>query len=64
MRGNMIVMYQIIDEIIRRDSKQLLSLRTNTRTRGHDGKIFKERATKLCRINNFTQKSTNDWNSH
>ena len=61
MRGNMIVMYKIVDEIIRIDSKQLLSLRTNTRTRGHDCKIFKERATKLYRITNFTQKSTNDW---
>ena len=63
MRGNMIVMYKIINEIIRIYSKQLLSLRTIARTHGHDCKIFKEHATKLCRINNFTQKSTNDWNS-
>ena len=62
MHGNMIVMYKIINGIIRIDSKQLLSLRTNTRTRGHDCKTFKEHATKLCRINNYTQKSTNDWN--
>ena len=62
-RGNMIVMYKIINGIVRIDSNKLLSLRTNTRTRGHNRKIFKEHATKLCRINNFTQKSTNDWNS-
>ena len=59
----MIVMYKILNGFVRIDSKQLLSLRTDTRTRGHDSKIFKEHATKLCRINNFTQKSTNDWNS-
>ena len=62
-RGNMIVMYKIINGIIRIDSNKLLSLRMNTRTRGHNRKIFKGHATKLCRINNFTQKSTNDWNS-
>ena len=61
--GNMIVMYKILNGFVSIDSKQLLSLRTDTRTRGHDSKIFKEHATKLCRINNITQKSTNDWNS-
>ena len=62
-RGNMIVMYKILNGFVRIDSKQLLSLRTVTLTRCHDSKIFKEHASKLCRINNFTQKSTNDWNS-
>ena len=62
-RGNMIIMYKIINGIVRIDSKQLLAQRTNTQTRGHDCKISKAHATRLCRKNNFSQKSTNDWNS-
>ena len=62
-RSNMIVMYKIINGIVRIDSKQLLAQRTNTQTRGHDCKIFKAHATRLCWKHNFSQKSTNNWNS-
>ena len=55
-RANMIVMYKIINGIVRIDSKQLLAQRTNTRTRGHDCKIFKAHATRYVG-------KTNDWNS-
>ena len=34
-----------------------------SQTRGHPQKVFKKHAVKLARINSFSQRCVNDWNS-
>ena len=62
-RGDMILMYKIVKGLVRLESKELITVWEESRTRGHNYKIFKEHAAKLPRINNFSQRSVNDWNS-
>ena len=62
-RGNMILMYKIVQGMVRIDYEKLFTIRTVTRTRGHNYKIYKEHATRLSRKHDFAQKCVNDWNS-
>ena len=62
-RGDMILMYKIVKGLVRLESKELFTVWEESRTRGHNHKIFKEHAAKLPRKNNFSQRSVNDWNS-
>ena len=59
----MILMYTIVQVMVRVDYKNLLTIRTVTKTRVHNYKIYKVHATRLSRKNNFAQKCVNDWNS-
>ena len=61
-RGDMILMYKIINEKIRIQFDDFFTL-ANNRTRGHPMKVTKLRAMKLSRINSFSQRVVNDWNS-
>ena len=62
-RGNMIQMFKIVKGFVRVDTKKLFKTTQDSRTRGHQYKIYKEHAVRLARKNNFTQKIINDWNS-
>ena len=55
-------MYKIINEKIRIQFDDFFTL-ANNRTRGHPMKVTKLRAMKLSRINSFSQRVVNDWNS-
>ena len=43
-------------------NKEAFFERSHLRTRGHKYKIYKEHATKLPRINTFSNRIVNDWN--
>ena len=62
-RGNMIQIFNILNDYLRIDKNQFFKIREGSRTRGHGNKIFKERAIRRPRRNNLPQKSANDWNS-
>ena len=61
-RGDMIYTYKIMTGKINVNKSSFFKM-TQLSTRGHQFKIFKEHATKLSRINTFSQRIVNDWNS-
>ena len=62
-RGDMIQMYKLMNGLIRVEIKSLVQPTTDSRTRGHHQKVRKNRATKLARVNCFSQRVANEWNS-
>ena len=63
MRGDMILMFKIMNGLVRIDHNLLFTPQTLQHTRGHPQKVFKHHATKLARVNSFSQRSIKDWNS-
>ena len=61
-RGDMIQLHKIINDGVDIDKNIFLDFQSST-TRGHDRKLRKKRATKLARINVFSNRVVNDWNS-
>ena len=61
--GDMILMYKIMNGLVRIDSKFLFTPATYKSTRGHSKKIFKKHSTKLIRSNCFSQRVIDNWNS-
>ena len=49
--------------LVRVDASRLFVQASLSQTRGHPQKVFKKHAVKLARINSFSQRCVNDWNS-
>ena len=58
----MIQLHKIINNDVDIDKNIFLYFQSST-TRCHDCKLRKKKATKLTRINMFSNKVVNDWNS-
>ena len=56
-------MFKIINGLVRADASKLFIHASLSHTRGHTQKVFKKHALKLARINSFSQRCVNDWNS-
>ncbi len=64
LRGDMIETFKITHNIYDpRATQGLLHYTPHTRTRGHPYKLDKPRCTRTLRLNSFTQRITNNWNS-
>ena len=61
-RGDMIYTYKIITAKINIHKEDFFKM-SQLSTRGHQHKIFKEYAKKLTRINTFSRRILNDWNT-
>ena len=62
-RGDMIQVYKIMNGMVRLNQDDFFFPSRLEQTRGHHQKIAKIKATKLVRINAFSQRIINDWNS-
>ena len=62
-RGDMIQTFKIVSGIDRTDASHILEFREESTTRGHDKKIFKQRARLNVRKSAFSHRIVNDWNS-
>ena len=62
-RGDMIQMYKICNELVRIEPSKIFSPSTYTKTRGHSMKMSKKKASKVPRMNSFSIRSINNWNS-
>ena len=62
-RGDMLQAYKIMNGMVRLNKEDLFLPSRLEQTRGHHQKIAKGKATKLIRINAFSQRIINDWNS-
>ena len=55
-RGEMIMMYKIVNELVRVDFNDLFTpILTSHNLRGHNKRVFKHHATKRSRIDSFSQ---------
>ena len=61
-RGDMILVYKIVNSVYRMEINKFYS-RSHNRTRGHQFKFEKKKATIHQRINAFSVRTVNDWNS-
>ena len=61
-RGDMIYTYKILTGKLNMKQEDFLKM-THLSTRGNGMKIFKKHATKLPRINSFSNRIVNNWNS-
>ena len=63
-RGDMIMMYKFVNELVRVDVNDLFTpIPTTHNTRGHKSRVFKHHATKRPRIDSFSQRVVNNWNT-
>ena len=62
-RGEMIHTYKYMHEEYDSDTDKIFKRTHQTRTRGHDFKLFKERALTATRANFFTPRVIDTWNS-
>ncbi len=62
-RGDMIQMYKIVKDVVDVDKKLFTNMQESTTTRGHNFKLRKTKATKHSRINVFSNRVIDDWNS-
>ena len=63
-RGDMITMYKIVNELVRVDFNDLSTpIPTSHNLRGHNKRVFKHHATKRSRIDSFSQRVVNNWNT-
>ena len=58
----MIQVFKIVNQLNRVDTSDLFKLQASV-TRGHKWKIHKGKAIKQQRVNSFSQRVINDWNS-
>ena len=61
-RGDMIFAYKVMTGKVGLDKDDYF-INAPTSTRGHQYSVLKGKATKHCRINNFSNRVINDWNS-
>ena len=61
-RGDMILIFKIMNGAVRLDANKLFTHVSN-KTRGHTKKVYKTPATKTVRINTFSQRVIDNWNS-
>ena len=62
LRGGMIVTYKLTSEIYDSTLPNILHYNTDTRMRGHNKKLSKQRRNKNIRANFFTQRIVTTWN--
>ena len=63
-RGDMIMMYKIVNELVRVDFNDLFTpIPTSHNLRGHNKRVFKHHATKRSRIDSFSQRVVNNCNT-
>ena len=62
-RTDLIQVFRIIKGIDKVDQNAFFTLSNDTRTRGHNKKIFKPFSSCNTRANSFSQRTINDWNS-
>ena len=62
-RGDMILLYKILNNYFSSDFSALYTYSNTTTTRGHQLKLFKYRSRLNCRSNYFFNKLINDWNN-
>ena len=63
-RGDMIMMYKLVNKHVRVDFDELFTpIPTAHNTRGHQKRVFKHHATKRPRIDSFSQRVVDNWNS-
>ena len=62
-RGDLIEVFKLINRLENVDYRQFFELDTKCRTRGHKFKITKERSRLDIRLNFFSQRIVNIWNS-
>ena len=55
--------YKIINGIVRIDPNEIFTFAPSRATRGHDKRLLRTKATKLFRINSFSQRVIKNWNS-
>ena len=60
-RGDMIFTYKLLNDRLDMDKNDFFKV-TNTGTRGHHMKIYKEHATKRSRVNMFSNRVVKNWN--
>ena len=63
LRGDMIETYKVLTGLYDPDTQPLLELDNNQRTRGHPYKLLKPRCRTSHRLNTFTHRIVNPWNS-
>ena len=63
LHGNLIEIYKLITGKVKVDASQFLELSSNSDTRGHRLKIVQKRAELLLRIQFFSQKVVETWDS-
>ena len=61
-RGDMIVMYKLQQGMVRINPTDLFNPIEFTKTRGHQYRVHKGKATKQQRVSSFSQRVINDWN--
>ena len=62
-RGDMIQVYKIVNGMVRINKEDFFRPLRLEHTRGHKQRIAKDKATKAVRLNAFSQRVINDWNS-
>ena len=62
-RGDMIQVYKIMNGMVRVNKDDFFDPSRIEQIRGHNQRIAKNKATKNVRINSFSQRVINDWNS-
>ena len=62
-RGDMILMYKLINGLVRLDFNIFFTPMCMSHTRGHSKRVFKKHATKRPKIGSFSHRVTNCWNS-
>ena len=62
-RGDLILLYQLINQHFNIDINDFFRYQTYTTTRGHNYKIYKPHAKRFCHVNFFTLRTINNWNS-
>ena len=62
-RGDMILMYKLINGLVRLDFNIFFTPMRMSHTRGHSKRVFKKHATKWPKIDSFSHRVTNRWNS-
>ena len=61
-RGDMIIMYKIMNGLVKINDAKLFSLSKITHTRGHCKKVSNEKAVTFVRATSFSKRVVNDWN--
>ena len=61
-RGDMILMYKVMNGLVRIDKDKLFKPAMVSCTRGHQKRVFKNHAIKNVRRHSFSQRVVNDWN--
>ena len=62
-RGDVVLMFNIMDGLVRMDTSDLFTPAGLWHTSGHTQKVFKTHAARTARVNTFPQRVANEWNA-